>query len=114
MLALPLLQFICANFFPPQTGTYGDHCPVTVSGTTTVATSHGITGVLLGTTAGTTCVDYATGQEVARVDMEIVGVDPDDTVSIAAEGAPYPLLPESLIQNPFVTAQPVTISNGNL
>jgi uncharacterized protein (TIGR03382 family) len=112
MVPIAVFQVICANFFAPATGTYGDHCPVMVTGTTTTATAHGVTGFQLGTTAGTECTTYATGQTVARIDFQVVGVDPGDQVTFEMNGAAFPLETADLAINPDVTAQPLMASGG--
>ena len=112
MVPIAVFQVICANFFAPATGTYGDHCPVTVTGTTATATAHGVTGFQLGTSAGTTCTTYATGQTVARIDFQVVGVDPGDEVTFEMDGAAFPLETADLAINPDVTTQPLIASGG--
>ena len=71
-------QFICANFFPRVTGTYADRVQVTVSGTTTIDSEHGVEGFRLGAGSGTQCATYDLDQRVARFDVQIVGVDPGE------------------------------------
>lgn len=112
MVPLAVFQVICANFFAPATGTYGDHCPVTITGAAPVATVHGVTGFQLGTAAGTDCKTYALGQTVARIDFQVVGVDPDDEVTFEMNGVAFPLETGDLLVNPDVTAQPLMASGG--
>jgi len=106
---------ICANFFAPTTGTYGDHCSVTVSGTTTTGTQFGVTGMLQATAAGTECTTWTTNQILARIDLRVIGVDPGEEVSFVFNGGAYELIAENLIRNPDgATTQPVTLSNGHV
>ncbi|MEZ4404457.1 MAG: DUF4215 domain-containing protein [Kofleriaceae bacterium] len=105
--------FICANFFPTSSGTYADLLVVTVTGVTATATRDGVTGLALGG-ATPTCTSYQLGQEVARFDLEVVGVDPGERFTVALNGAPYPLTAGHLLANPYVSAQPLVVVGGGL
>ncbi len=107
-------QNICANFFPLVTGTYADRLGVTVSGVTTTATAHGVTGLSLGGATGTTCTTYVLDQFVARFDFQLVGVDPGEEVWFDINSVEYPLDGSNLTTNPNTTAQPLFATGGRL
>jgi len=112
--AVARAQSICANFWAPVSGTYGDHCGTTVDGVTTTGTAHDVTGMLQGTSAGTECTTWTFDQVVARIDWWVVGVDPGEEVSFRFNGGDYTLEEGNLHRNPDVTAQELALSNGHL
>jgi MYXO-CTERM domain-containing protein len=105
-------QFICANFFPRVTGTYADRLRVTVSGTTTIGSEHGVEGFRLGAGSGTQCATYDLDQRVARFDVQIVGVDPGEEVTFEVNGVLH--AEPRLIRNPDVTEQPIIVDGGRI
>jgi MYXO-CTERM domain-containing protein len=108
-------QTICANFWAKQTGTYGDHCSVTVTGATTLQTVHGVEGIVQATSAGTECTYWTTNQVLARIDWWVVGVDPGEEVSFVFNGGAYTLEDGHIHVNPYIAGTPtLAISNGHL
>jgi MYXO-CTERM domain-containing protein len=104
--------FICANFFPRVTGMYADRMQVAVSGTNAIDTAHGVTGFRLGAGATTQCAIYMMDQRFARVDVQIVGVDPGDDVTFTVGGALQTDM--HIVRNPDVTTQAVQIVGGHV
>jgi cysteine-rich repeat protein len=111
---LAVSQVICANFFAPASGTYGDQAEVTVSGEVATDTAHGVNGMLLAVEAGSDCTRWELSQEIARLDLQLVGVDPGEQVRVELGGAAYTILAEQLVRNPDVTAEPLILSAGAL
>jgi MYXO-CTERM domain-containing protein len=105
-------QNICANFFPRVTGTYADRLRVTVSGTTTIGSAHGVEGFRLGSNGGAQCTTYDLDQRVARFDVQVVGVDPGEEVSFEVNGVLHAA--PRLIRNPDVTDQPIVVDGGRI
>lgn len=113
-------QVICANFFVPADGTYGDMCGVTLSAAPTVVTESGVTGYQLQTPGGggaPACFTLSYDQAVIRFDLEVVGIDPGETLSVYSNAVQVPAASFFATVNPHPTAslQPVTIAtNGDL
>ncbi len=110
-------QVICANFFVPADGTYGDMCGVTLSTTPTVVTESGVTGYQLQTPGGggaPTCFTLTYDQTVIRFDLEVVGVDPGETLSVYSNAVQVPQASFLAVANPHPSAslQPVSIATG--
>ena len=110
-------QSICANFWAQQTGTYGDLCGVTVTGVPVTppaqATQNTITGFAI-PAGGSFTYAYASTSQMARWDFQVVDVDPGEEVTFEIDGVELAVLPEHLITNPSVTAQPLTIVAGRV
>jgi MYXO-CTERM domain-containing protein len=104
--ARPAEAQICANFWAPQSGTYGDMAAITVTGMPTTpppqGTLHGVTGFLLPAGGGFTYV-FASTTQVVRWDLYILGVDTGERVTVSIDGAPYAIASTQVIQNPYIT-----------
>lgn len=115
--ALAAAQSICANFFAPTSGLYGDQLQVTLDSAATVVTQDGVTGYQISTPGGApSCLILTYNQTVIRFDVELVGVDPSETVKFYSNGSQVPLGAPGIVvlNNPHPTAsgQAVSISGG--